>query len=161
MKQNDLLWLAGLLEGEGSFGFHHKKYPRIALVMTDEDIVQRAAQLMDTVSRSEVRKTTSGGTVYRCDIAGPKAVALMRDLLPLMGKRRTIRILELIQSFELENARRGGMSHAGPRKISAQSVLIIRELYKRGLGVNKIAEIANMSHQNIGSIIRRRSWKHI
>ena len=161
MKRDDLMWLTGLLEGEGSFHFHHKKYPQIALVMTDQDTVERAASLMGTIAHREKRDTTSGGAVFRCSIAGPKAIMLMRDMLPQMGIRRSKRIRELIQAFELENARRGGPSKFGPRKLSAQSVLLIRELRRRGLGVNRIAEIAGMSHQNIGSIVNRRSWKHI
>jgi len=48
MDEQDLYWLAGLLEGEGSFlkpAPCEPKHPRVALCMTDFDIVMRAANL--------------------------------------------------------------------------------------------------------------------
>ena len=49
MKETDLTWLAGLLEGEGSFlkaPPSDPNCPRISLEMTDKDVVERAALLM-------------------------------------------------------------------------------------------------------------------
>ncbi len=45
MSLKDLAWLGGLLEGEGCFMIP-KGSPRIALAMSDKDVVQRAARLM-------------------------------------------------------------------------------------------------------------------
>lgn len=49
MDDSDLYWLAGLLEGEGTFVAGPPSAPTvplIRLVMTDGDIVQRAAGLI-------------------------------------------------------------------------------------------------------------------
>ena len=52
MELRDLYWLAGWLEGEGSFTFNTgtKPYisnsPRISSVSTDRDVVNRAATMM-------------------------------------------------------------------------------------------------------------------
>src|SRR3990167_10221228 len=54
MELRDLYWLAGWLEGEGSFTFNTgtKPYisnsPRISSVSTDRDVVNRAATIMNT-----------------------------------------------------------------------------------------------------------------
>ena len=44
-------WLAGLLEGEGSF-MMTKNCPSIAFQITDKDIAERVAKVLDVVLRS-------------------------------------------------------------------------------------------------------------
>jgi hypothetical protein len=47
---NRLSWLAGLLEGEGSFvagKLSKARQPRIAVAMTDRDIIERVANMLD------------------------------------------------------------------------------------------------------------------
>jgi hypothetical protein len=46
MTESDLAWLAGLLEGEGCFHFTRTAY--VVISMTDEDIIERAASLMNS-----------------------------------------------------------------------------------------------------------------
>lgn len=55
MNHDDTIWLAGLLEGEGTFDLHRGKYPRVRVGMTDRDVVGRAATLMDTRVRPTSR----------------------------------------------------------------------------------------------------------
>lgn len=43
---NQIVWLAGLLEGEGNFRHQGKSAAIIQLGMTDRDIVERASQIM-------------------------------------------------------------------------------------------------------------------
>ncbi len=45
ISREDAIWLAGLLEGEGTFDLHRKKYPRVRVGMSDRDVVGRAATL--------------------------------------------------------------------------------------------------------------------
>lgn len=49
MRQQDILWLAGLLEGEGCFNYRaDRKQARVTVEMTDRDIIERVARLFDT-----------------------------------------------------------------------------------------------------------------
>jgi hypothetical protein len=49
LSKVDIAWLAGLLEGEGSFMRGKRKdAPGISLAMTDRDVVERAAKLLRT-----------------------------------------------------------------------------------------------------------------
>lgn len=111
MSDLEIAWLAGLLEGEGSFnltGYRTgaaKTSPVIQLAMTDYDVVSRAATLMarfggngDICNQTRQEKTTK--QCYRFRISGAAAVDLMRAIAPHMGIRRQIRILELIQIWE-------------------------------------------------------------
>jgi len=93
--RDDLLWLAGLLEGEGSFDAHRGKYPRIRVAMTDRDVVGRAASLMDTKLRLSLHPAPNKAT-WHSEISGPRAAAIMREILPHMGARRSAKIAEIL-----------------------------------------------------------------
>lgn len=93
--REDLIWLAGLLEGEGTFDLHKGKYARIRVSMTDRDVVGRAAHLMD----GRIRMTISPvglKPMFHTEITGHKAEAIMRELLPFMGARRSAKIGEIL-----------------------------------------------------------------
>ena len=89
-KTRDIIWLAGLLEGEGCFMLEKGKYLSISLRMTDEDIVVRAAILMKS-------------TVYRykntwvTKFSGARTVGWMMTLYPLLGKRRKEKVALIIK----------------------------------------------------------------
>lgn len=85
----DIVWLAGLLEGEGCFGFSGSKVgsARVALAMTDNDVVGRAAKLLNSKINHRVR----GGQykdVFATAVYGSQAAGWMMTLYSLMGQRR-------------------------------------------------------------------------
>lgn len=107
----DILWLAGLLEGEGCFHLGHhlapngKKYPQhsIRLSMSDLDVVERAATILDVaVHKHTVLK--SGKTMWRICVYGQKAIKWMHLLYPHMGSRRRAKIDEILAFLELRKA---------------------------------------------------------
>lgn len=109
--RDDVLWLAGLLEGEGAFDAQRGKYPRIRLAMTDRDVVGRAASLMDTGIRLSLHPAPTAPT-WHSEVQGPRAAAIMRELLPFMGARRSARIAEVLA---IDTFRRvEGKSKPGP-----------------------------------------------
>ena len=83
----DLNWLAGLWEGEGSFGFA-KTYAFAYLAMTDRDVVQRAAGLIG--AKVYPRPATRPGwkPQYAIVLGARRALVLMHLLQPLLGARR-------------------------------------------------------------------------
>lgn len=97
-NRDDLIWLAGLLEGEGTFDLHRGRYPRIRLAMTDRDVVGRAATLMDASIRMTIR-TDGQKALYHSEISGERAAAIMEALLPYMGARRSSRIAEILGGY--------------------------------------------------------------
>lgn len=89
LLDTDLYWLAGLLEGEGSFNLHTQKYPRISIQMIDKDIIERAANLFQTKCLGPYGPyTTQKLPTYCASVIGDPAGQLMEQLLPLMGLRR-------------------------------------------------------------------------
>lgn len=104
----ELAWMAGLLEGEGTFTpvrcknrkkTHFYSSPRVQLQSQDRDVVARVAKLLEANvlgPYSQKRSNKPGG--YSTDnhkdcwvvsIAGKKAGLILDKLLPFMGERRT------------------------------------------------------------------------
>ena len=125
MKQADLHWLAGLLEGEGCFllalsralGYRYA-HARIDLAMTDYDIMARAANLLG----SRVRKTTykrdpsplTGKPykpIYKTSVYSLRAEKWMSILYPLLGKRRQKQIRLVFSHLAAVRVKPWGQRH--------------------------------------------------
>jgi hypothetical protein len=92
MDREDLCWLAGLLEGEGSFRKGppcEAKYPRITIQMTDIDVIQRVAALFE-IKYIYAKKYNHDDwkDSYSIVLKGKRAIRIMNELYPLMGERR-------------------------------------------------------------------------
>jgi hypothetical protein len=88
MHPIDLAWLAGLLEGEGTFLKPFPSAPRLVVVrvsMTDRDVVTRAANLMGVGVASFRPRNPNHKPVWIATVKGKRARELMLMLKPLMG----------------------------------------------------------------------------
>lgn len=100
---DDLHWLAGLLEGEGSFlegPPSSPRYPVVALQMIDEDIVTRVAAMFARKPGTWQPREAHWQPIYLVRITGAKAVAWMNALRPLMGVRRQAQIDRALASYD-------------------------------------------------------------
>ncbi len=98
---DSLHWLAGLLEGEGTFGVQTvdgKPYSYVRLVMTDLDVVERAAGLFPTTGSIVTVKARKQGhqDAYSANWSHRKALNVMWAVLPHMGARRTTKIVDTL-----------------------------------------------------------------
>ncbi|MEV0267738.1 hypothetical protein AB0H43_03100 [Hamadaea sp. NPDC050747] len=93
--RDDVMWLAGLLEGEGTFDLHRGRYPRVRVEMVDRDVIGRAATLLGTSVRVTLKRKPFKST-WHAEVSGTRAEAVMRALLPHMGARRSARIAEVL-----------------------------------------------------------------
>jgi len=97
----EICWLAGLVEGEGCFPKNAGVI--IALSMTDEDVVRKAAQLFGAQSVYARAGTDNGHgykTQYTLHVRGPQAIGWMFTLYTLLGARRRARIREVIHQWK-------------------------------------------------------------
>jgi|SRR6187399_2427016 len=98
---NDIHWVAGILEGEATFGNLKNIYPRIILNMCDLDIVQRVRNIMDSSAKIYPRDNGTNHRVsYTLRISKQSAIGWMMTIYPLMGNRRQERIRELLQIWK-------------------------------------------------------------
>src|SRR5688500_6318385 len=90
IEDQDLYWLIGLLEGEGTFlaARSRRGMPVVRVEMTDKDVVTRVGALLKrAVIPLRARKAHYKPPYVTC-IKGAPAIALMRTILPQMGAVR-------------------------------------------------------------------------
>ena len=95
----DIYYIAGLLEGEGSFAFYG--CPILQLQMTDFDVVNDAQKILDPTAN--IRAHNPGGNrkiLYHLHISGSIVVQWMMTLYPLMKERRKAKIIEVIKKWK-------------------------------------------------------------
>lgn len=105
-QMRDILWIAGLLEGEGCFTWsQHAAHIRLA--MTDEDVVARAARILGTTSlRSRPPGARGKRRVYLTQLCGRRAIGWMLTLYPLLALRRRERIRTVLAEWRSRPAKR-------------------------------------------------------
>lgn len=111
MNREDCIWLAGYLEGEGSFMTGPPSRPHlpiISLETTDEDIAERVAILMG-VSHGRVRDRGNPNwkPTFRVHKRGAGAVEVMNVIYPFMSRRRKTQIELAVASLNIKPKRRG------------------------------------------------------
>lgn len=100
----DLYWLAGVLEGEGTFGLGwHGRYmqPWIRLAMSDRDVVFRAAQMLRTKVRADSRdaRRLDAKQMWSCSVTSSRAIQWMMTLWILLGNRRRKKIRSVLEQW--------------------------------------------------------------
>lgn len=97
-----LAWVAGLLEGEGTFT-DAGGYPAISATMCDRDVLERAAAILGItkVSPKDVERNARNGwsPAFEIGITGARAAELMRQLRPYMGTRRSSEIASALAAY--------------------------------------------------------------
>jgi len=140
VRMNELYWLAGLLEGEGSFmqgppSDAHR--PLISVEMTDEDVIARVSVLFKTkvlkpAKRGEYKQT------YTCRVTGDRAAELMRALRPYMGLRRQKQIDKALSCYV-----------PGRNKITEDTVDQMVTLVQQGMTHAAIAEKLSLCRESV------------
>lgn len=150
--RDDIIWLAGLLEGEGCFTTFDVT-PGIVLQMTDKDIVERVSKVFGTEIRKTNPRTKNCKFTYIIRVYGGKAIGVMFSIYPFMGKRRKARIKEVINKWK---------SHVNKRtKLNSRIVEFIRNEYKNGLSSIELANKYNVARHVIWQITNYETWKII
>ncbi len=111
----DLAWLAGLMEGEGTFYLNNQHphrsetylYPKVVIGMTDEDIIKRVHQIMRfgkvwgpyrPPSRSQHQASW-----HWLPRKSTEALATMKLLQPHLGQRRQEQIQRVLEGHTLRH----------------------------------------------------------
>lgn len=98
MYQHEVMWLAGLLEGEGSFSIGNQPTPRLTLQMTDKDVVKKASEIMGS-SLWHGSPTVTGKDIWITTASGLRGIEWMRILKPYMGVRRKQQIVDTVSKW--------------------------------------------------------------
>lgn len=101
MNREDTIWLAGFLEGEGSFVVEHRRYQgkNLRIIVCagskDEDVIRKVCAIAGgNVWEHEYNEAP----FFKWHLARRfEAVAVMEAVLPWMGGRRSAKIQEVLE----------------------------------------------------------------
>lgn len=103
MDNTELAWLAGLLEGEGSFYLRcagkggPRNVPHVRVAMKDLDVIQKVHRVIGFGAVITSRPDASGCVMHTWQGEDREYVPeLLRKLLPYMGERRSEKIREVL-----------------------------------------------------------------
>jgi hypothetical protein len=91
LSWEEICWLAGWLEGEGSFTApppSSPRRPRIQASCTDEDVIAEVSRLLKVKARCEMKRAGNHLPIWRVLLTGGRAMTLMKAIRPVMGARR-------------------------------------------------------------------------
>lgn len=149
IKRQDLIWLAGLLEGEGYFGTSGKSgCPQVTLSMTDEDVVAYVTELLGTNYGRYKQQNSAHSDYYTTSVCGFRAVELMQIIKPFMFKRRQARIEEVLRGWN--------PSH---RKLMMDEIISIFARHIAGFTNVEIAEQMDVTPSTISFTLSKKSAK--
>ncbi len=94
----EIAWLAGILEGEGCF--QYRKTPVIKVKMTDLDTIERVSILLECKSIHHEKRILGCKQAYVATVSGYKAAQWMMTVLPIMGLRRSDKIIECLAKWK-------------------------------------------------------------
>lgn len=106
----ELGWLAGILEGEGTFRYFHKSQ-KVAVGMSDEDTVYKVAAFFErltgiVVEVKDVKPVKAHHSLmHYVTINGEAARIVMRTVVKHMSHRRRQKIWQCLNAFDIENKR--------------------------------------------------------
>ena len=143
-----LLWLAALLEGEGSFSATQEGHVTVRLGMTDRDVVELAAKLFNRPALVQPRKSSNHKTQWRVGLGGKEAIDLMKSIRPYMGDRRKAQIDHCIDSW------------VGTRRtLDWETASEIRKRADAGESVTALAKEFGVNRKVVEHIRERRTYK--
>jgi hypothetical protein len=96
-NRDQFLWLAGWLEGEGSFGLNRGVVPILQSSSLDRDVVRRGVTY--TLCGNITVSGRFGKPFYAWTVYGREAYAIMVAIYPLMGERRQKKIKKVIDGW--------------------------------------------------------------
>lgn len=149
MNLETKFWLAGLLEGEGSFckpAPSSKGAPFISLQMTDEDVVAKVSQIFGVKYHQTKKKKQHHKQCFIVVKTGFEAIEIMKEIKPLMSQRRQQQIENAINSSTVQK-----------RKIVSQkNIEEIYKLAKAGLKQTQIASKMKFRRETINRILNKK-----
>lgn len=156
-----LHWLAGLLEGEGSFKRPSPSEPNrpvLEVRMIDEDIIARVAQIFQIRPTLVPPYKENWKPSYLAKVGGRRGVEFMRLLYPFMGQRRQRQIENALESY-IERPEH--MQYRMAAKLTEEDVRKIKRRLAAGQRARLIAADFNVTIYTIREISQNKTWKYV
>jgi len=143
---NTIEWLAGLIEGEGSF-IIKKTGVSITCQMTDEDVIKNIKSVFGGAVYFNKKRKEHWKDSWKWQINGEDAYNLAEQLKPHMFGRRTHQVNKLL--YQYENSPKKLQQHR-----TSRTILKVKELRESGLLHREIAEKLGVHRTFVSHILR-------
>ena len=148
IPMRQLEWLAGWLEGEGSFGVQKTGSGRLAcptvhVGTTDGDVAKKAADIFQTSTNGPYRseqRTLDGSRlkpVYQVGVVGIKAVGWMMTLYGMLGHRRQAQIRRALIAWKSISTRSEYWQSSSCRRNLTKARAARKAIQARGGRINR------------------------
>jgi len=104
LSRENVIWFAGLFEGEGCLSGVKPKDKRCVqwrtmLKMTDKDIIEKIVSMFGGQMYVKVHENPKHKTSYEWQICSSKAYPIIAAIYPFMGERRKAKMEEFMKDF--------------------------------------------------------------
>jgi len=105
-RKQKIIFLAGVCEGEGSFGYwsegKNRRRIRLVVTMSDEDIIMRFKDFFNCGSITKVGlRQEHYKQCWTWSVGGLDALIVLEQMLPFFGARRTSKYYSMIDAFRI------------------------------------------------------------
>lgn len=108
----EIAWVAGLMEGEGSFASTKHGSPFMTLQMNDKDVLEKLCSILGVAKLYGPYRHRRGENYdtphYRVTAYSTSAIEWMLTIWPLMGMRRRAKIIEVVNKWRTKPIRQQG-----------------------------------------------------
>ena len=104
-REIEVVWAAGFLEGEGTFGYYRQSKstmgtPTVAVGQNDPEPIERLQRVFPQFRYVSTHLTSAGNVHHTARCAGAGAAMVMVEVLPYMSTRRSVAIAAALAQFE-------------------------------------------------------------
>ena len=141
LSMENIHWVAGLIEGEGSIMVgspSRPNQPELRCEMTDEDVIQRLANELGATVHKKAARQENWKPTYVVSVRNATVVPILLELRPHMGIRRQEQIDRAVASYE--NLR---------GKLTPQQRLEIVKRFSDGESAKSLAQEFGITHWNV------------
>ena len=147
-REQLVIWLAGLFEGEGTFNFYKEVARKISITSTDKDVLDKIQENFGGGICSTTKKFDHWKQAYIWYISGLEAKNIVESIKPYLLSRRSIRAQEWLDSFTSLYDIRENKKNSYEIKKSR-----ILELRSQGLKHREIAEIVDLDRTTVSKYL--------
>lgn len=143
-----IAWFAGLFEGEGTFRVNNGKCRGLSLASTDLDVLEKIkCYFGGNIFKENRDRPSHWKQVYIWNISNKESIPIIKEILPLLGKRRSEKA-ELYLSIQEKNKETFN-------KRNSRNEEIMRLFTEEKMSHQKIADRVGMDRSSITKLINK------
>lgn len=149
--ENDIIWAAGLLEGEGTFVEKNNHSVNVSCHMTDLDVLEKLKSIFGGSIYLTTKRKDHWKQAWVWSMNGKDAIKVMTTIRPYMMSRRSQRIDDLVENW---------YDHQGAileqNRLREENGLEAAKFHHaRGKSLRQTAKQFNISHETLRKYLAR------